>query len=202
MNKYYYIALNLAGLYAFLKIARIYLLHGFSPFINLRYSQALAIIDELGKEKLVADPVVYSLGAGQVGFLSVLAQKLPAAKPVGVQNRFGLFILEKLQLLSKLSRIELKLQKRIYSLKFEKVDLIYCDLSLEELAELPRKLKYECRAGTIVLSVGNPIPNLEEKRGFDLPPIKSLKERLFFWRHDLAVAKKDHGNSWVYLYEI
>lgn len=203
MNKYYSIALILVASYVFLKIARVYLFHGFSPIVNLRLSQAQAIVAELSKEKIVADPIVYSLGSGTVGFLSVLSQALPNAKLFGIQNNLGLFVINKLQLLSKFSPIRLKWQKRLYSLKFDEVDLVYCDLSLEDLTELPRKLKYECRAGTIVLSIGIPIPNLEEKRGFDLPPLKTLKERLFFWRHNTAVtASKVKGSGWVYLYEI
>ncbi|MEI8361286.1 MAG: hypothetical protein WCG01_04105 [bacterium] len=202
MNKYYLIALGLATLYLFTKIAKIYLFSGFAPFVNMRRSQAQAVIGELFKEKMVEDPVVYSLGSGQFGFLSVLQENMPKARLVGVENNLRLYIIEKLQLLSKFSPIQLKAQKRIYSLKFDDIDLIYCDLSLEDLTELPLKFKYECRPGTIILSMGTPIPNLEEKRGFDLPPVKSIRERLMFWRHDTLTAKKDHGNSWVYLYEI
>jgi hypothetical protein len=202
MNKYFLIALNLAALYYLIKIVRFYLFSGFAPFINIRKSQAQVIISELSKEKLVADPIVYALGAGKAGFLKVLADNLPLAKNLGVENHLGRFILEKLQLLSRLSPIKLKFFRRIYHLKLNEANLIYCDLDLEDLSELPKKFKYECRPGTIVLSIGNPIPNLEEKRGFDLPPVKTFKERIFFWRPAGAGLKKDHGNSWVYLYEI
>jgi hypothetical protein len=202
MNKYYLIGLNLVALYIFLKIARVYLFHGFAPFINIRKSQAQAIISELSKEKLVSDPLIFSLGSGSAGFLAVAANNLPAAKLQGFQSRIGLYLIEKIQLLTRFSKIALKFTRRIYQVRLNEADLIYCDLSIDDLAQLPRKFKYECRPGTIVLSIGNPIPNLEEKRGFDLPPVKNLKERILFWKPAGAGLKKDHGNSWVYLYEI
>jgi hypothetical protein len=206
MNIYTEIAYGIAGILAYYLITEIFfdiLLRGFAPLISSRPWVINTLLEELKKEKIKANPVIYSLSCGKSGFLLGVGGSYPNAELIGVEHDLFPFILEKIQLIIRFSNIKAIYQKNLYQLDIKRADLIYCYLDVEILRELPKKFKFECKPGTIIISNGFPIPNLVEKRSVD---ISSKKRKLAFLSKSkkLMASKEKEGKraNLVYFYEI
>jgi len=206
MNIYTEIALGLAAIFAYYFVTRVVfdiLLRGFAPLVSSRPWVISILAEELKKEKIKNNPVIYSLSCGKSGFLLGMGGIYPNAELIGVEHDLFPFILEKIQLIIRFSHIKAFYQKKLYKLDIKRADLIYCYLDVEILRELPKKFKFECKPGTIILSNGFPIPNLVEKRSVDI----SDKKRKFAFlskSKKLLSSKEKEGKraNLVYFYEI
>jgi hypothetical protein len=179
------------------------LLRGFAPFIISRPWAVKSLVEETLKEKIHENPVIYSLSCGKSGYLSAIGEVFPAAELIGVEHDIMPYYLEKIQLFFKRSRIKTFFHKHLYNLDVSRADLIYCYLDVEILRDLPKKLKFECKPGTIIISNGYPIPGLFEKR---MVEIESQERRMGFLskRKKMFKSKSKEGNraNLFYVYEI
>jgi len=206
MNTYYVIGLSIVGLFLYYIITRFtfdILLRGFAPFISSRPWAVARLLEELDKEQIRKKPVIYSLSCGKSGFLLEAGKKYYQAELIGVEHDFIPYILEKIQLFLRRSDIRIIHKKNIYKLDVSKADLIYCYLDIHILRDMPKKLKFECKPGTIIVSNGFPIPNLPEKRSVEIPD--QPRKLGFLSRRKKLIAPKAKENkraNLIYIYEI
>ncbi len=178
------------------------LLRGFAPVVSSRPWVIETLIDELKKNKIKENPVIYSLSCGKSGFLYFVGKAFPNATLVGVENDFLLYLLERIQVMIRLLDIKVLYQKRLYNLDVSRANVIYCYLGVKYLRELPKKFKFECKPGTLIISVGFPIPNLPEKKVLE---ISQQQGRLdFLSKRKIFSPKKKEGKRphLIYIYEI
>ena len=142
------------------------LLRGFAPFIPSRPWVVQQILSELYIEK--KDPKVIAFSSGRSGFIHALEKKYPTATLLGVEPNLFPFIVAKVQLLIRRSRIKV-IRRPIHRVNVKEADLIYSHLYPDQLEGLGKKLKFECRAGTQIISTGFNIPFLVEDKIIDLP---------------------------------
>jgi hypothetical protein len=205
MNKlqfalYIIAALSLA--YFLIRFTFDLLLRGFAPVISSRPWVIQTLIEELKKDKIKENPVFYSLSCGKSGFLYFVGKAFPHATLIGVEHDFFPFLLEKAQVLLRLQDIKVIYTKRLYNLDVSRASVIYCYLGIEYLRELPKKFKFECKPGTLIISVGFPIPNLPEKKVLE---ISQQQGRLqFLSKRKLLSSKKKEAKRphLIYIYEI
>lgn len=178
------------------------LLRGFAPVISSRPWVIQTLIDELKKDKIKENPVFYSLSCGKSGFLYFVGKSFPNATLIGVEHDFFPYILEKLQVAIRLLDIRVIYHKTLYNLDVSRASVIYCYLGVEYLRELPKKFKFECKPGTLIISVGFPIPNLPEKKVLE---ISQQQGRLHFLsKRKLLSSKKKEAKRphMIYIYQI
>lgn len=206
MNKYYLIGLGIVGLLFLYIISRFFfaiLLRGFAPLIASRPWAVKSLIDEVNKEQIRKNPVIYSLSCGKSGFLRAAGKNFPSAELIGVEHDLLPYLLERIQLALRRTGIKIIYQKNLYKLDVSRADLIYCYLDIENLRELPKKFKFECKPGTIIISNGFPIPNLNFKKNLE---ISSQKRKFGFLskRKKLIApkAKESKRANLLYFYEI
>jgi hypothetical protein len=178
------------------------LLRGFAPVVSSRPWVIATLIDELKKGKIRDNPVFYSLSCGKSGFLYFVGKAFPHATLIGVEHDFFPYLMEKLQVMIRLLDIKVVYEKRLYNLDVKRANVIYCYLGVEYLRELPKKFKFECKPGTLIISVGFPIPNLPEKKVLE---ISQQQGRLsFLSKRKLFSSKKKEAKRphLIYIYEI
>lgn len=206
MNNYYKITLASFGLfliYLCVKFIFDILLRGFAPFVISRPWVVESLLEEVAKEKIHENPVIYSLSCGKSGFLSAIGVALPGAELVGIEHDLMPYILERIQLFLHHSRIKAFFHRHLYNLDVSRADLIYCYLDVEILRDLPKKFKFECKPGTIIISNGYPIPGLIEKRMVEIVP-KERRMAFLSKRKKMFKPKSKEGNrtNLIYIYEI
>lgn len=202
MNTYYLVlggAVGLFLLYAITKLLFDFLLRGFAPFISSRPWAVSCLIEELDKEKIKFNPVIYSLSCGKSGFLYEIGKHLPGATLIGVETNKLAYILERAQLFLRRTRIKAIFEPRIYKIDVGDADLIYCYLDIDELRDLPKKLKFECKQGTVIISNGFPIPMMQERRVVE---ISDQQRKFNFFNRKKAKASENKRSNSVYFYQI
>ncbi len=178
-------------------------LRGFLPFISSRPWVTEKILEEIEKEKAFNDPVVYSLSCGRSGFLATFKERYPQAKLVGVENNFFSYLVSMAQKYVKREKIKIAYIKNLYNYDISTADLIYCYLDVKVLRDLPKKFKFECKPGAIIISNGLPIPSLKLKKDFELPE-KKRRWAFFSRKKKIFSSKMKEGKrvNKVYFYEI
>jgi hypothetical protein len=189
--------------YLLIKLLFDLLLRGFAPIISSRPWVIEGLIEELKKEKIPEKPTIYSLSCGKSGFLYFVGREYPGATLVGVEQSFKLYLVAKLQSIVRFLGINVIYEKKLHRLNFKDADIIYCYLSATDIRELPNKFKFECKQGTIIISVGIPIPGIPEKRTVS---ISGQSGRFFFLSTKIQSenskpkdAKRAH---YIYFYQI
>lgn len=147
------------------------LLRGFTPFISSRPWVVDQIMDELTIKNQKEAPVIFALSCGRSGFFHALEIKYPKAELVGFESDIFPFIVAKLQILIKRTRIKVK-YRPIHHINFKRANLIYNHLYPDKMVGLGKKIKYEARPGTIVISTGFNIKDLEPLKVIQLPDRK------------------------------
>ncbi len=194
---------TLAVSYAVSRLIFDLLLRGFAPFLSSRPWVVAKMMEDLKQEPIRPDAVIYSLSCGKSGFLHEIGKLYPQARLIGVEHDIFPYLLGKIQLMLRRSKIKIKYVKKLYNLEVKDADLIYCYLDVESLRDLPKKFKFECRPGAIIISNGLPIPTFTEKRSIEIPDQKGKFDFLSTKKKFLSSKKKEgkRGNL-VYVYEI
>lgn len=189
--------------YLFIRLLFDLLLRGFAPIVSSRPWVIEGLIEELRKENIPEKPTIYSLSCGKSGFLYFVGREYPGSTLVGVEQGLKLYIVAKLQSMIRFWGIKVLYEKKLHRLNFKDANIIYCYLSATELRELPNKFKFECKPGTIIISIGIPIPGIPEKRTVS---ISGQSGRFFFLSTKVQMenakpkdAKRAH---YIYFYQI
>lgn len=146
---------------------------GFAPFISTKFRIILTIVKELnltGKEK------VYELGAGKAGFLRAVEQKFGNSELCGIEKAWWPYFLARIQIALSHSKIKI-IRKDLFKINLKDADVIYCFLNVQMMIDLEKKIKEECRPGTLVISLCFLMKGME--------PEKILKDKLnniYFYR--------------------
>lgn len=145
------------------------LLRGFSPFIPSRPWVVDQIIKEL---ELKGDNLTFlAFSSGRSGFFHVLGKKYPQAKLIGVEPSIFPFVVAKVQAIIRHSRIKI-IHQQVHRVNVKEADLIYSHLYPDKMRGLGKKLKFECRPETKIISTGFNIAFLEPEKIIDLPDRK------------------------------
>ncbi len=177
------------------------LLRGFIPFIPSRpwvVDQILANLNISQK-----NPKMLAYSSGRSGFFRALEKKYNDAELlVGVEVGFFPFIVAKTQALLRGTRIKIK-KSEVHRVDVSKFDFIYSHLDPDQLRGLGKKLKFECKPGTQIVSTGFNIPFLTPTKIIELPDRKgkydflTKNQKLF-----QSKRKKFKKENKAYFYEI
>ena len=180
------------------------LLRGFAPLIPSRPWVVNQILDNL---KLKKYNKVYAFGSGRSGFLHEFEKLFPKTKIIGVEYSLFHYIVARLQMLLR-ERLDRSSSIKVIREDIRRVDvsdaeIVYSHLYPEHMDGFGRKLKFECKPGTLVISTGFFIPGLEPKKIINLDQRKGRlswvsKSRDFF----KSKRKKSIKENKVYFYEI
>lgn len=176
------------------------LLRGFHPFIPSRPWVVAQIMAELKLPPHISK--IYGFSSGRSGFLRALEKKYPNAELVGFETKFFPFLVARVQLMLRRTRIKVRWSK-IHHIDVRGVDFIYCHLYPDDMKDLGRKLKFEARRGTQIVSTGFHIPHLPFYKEVDLPDQKgrldflSKNQNFFQSKHT-----KHRKQKKAYFYEI
>lgn len=169
MPYYYYLIYGLvfggAGYFVIVFIFDL-LLRGFAPFIPSRPWVVRQLYREFELKK--KNGTVIALSSGRSGFLHFLEKKYPDCAFIGVESGLFPYLVAKLQTSIRKTKIK-AVRLATYRVDVSGADLIYSHLYPDDMRDLGKKLKFECRPGTIVISTGFIIPGLEPKKIVDLP---------------------------------
>jgi hypothetical protein len=205
MSKQEIILVVIGGLlvYYFIRFVFDLLMRGFAPIISSRPWVIEGLIEELKKEDIPEHPTIFSLSSGKSGFLYFVGREYPGATLVGVEQNLRSYVVAKMQSLIRFLGIRVIYQEKLFRLDFHDANIIYCYLNPTDLRDLPSKFKFECRPGTIIISVGIPIPGLPEKRTIT---ISGQAGRFFFLstkiKQSELTAKDSKRAHYIYFYEI
>lgn len=176
------------------------LLRGFTPFIPSRPWVVKQIMDELNFTK--TNPKIIALSSGRSGFLYALSKKYTDASLAGVESELFPFFVAVVQKIIRRTHIRILL-KSFRRVDVGDVDLIYCHLTPEELRNLGKKFKFECKPGALVISTGFNIPYLEPKK---IVPLEDRKGKFDFFSKNQNLFqsqyKKYKKEKKAYFYEI
>ncbi len=176
-------------------------LRGFSPFFPSRPWVMKKLVDEINLDTN-SSPRVYAFCCGKSGFLHFFKKRFPRSVRIGIEYQFYPWLVAKTQKILRFSSIHI-LYKELYQIDVKDADLIYCYLNVEEVRELGKKFKFECKPGTIIISNGVAIPHLEIKQAINLDPRPGRlawlsKSRNFY----LPSSKVYNYENRVFIYEI
>jgi hypothetical protein len=161
------------------------------------------VLQVLRQERIKENPVILSINSGRFGFLYWVGSNFQNSHLRGVEQKFSRYILGKIQILLRFAHIQLIKDNNLYGIKVADSDIIFCSLTEFELKQIPKKLKYECRSGTIVLSENYAIPSLTIKKSINvMPPIRQ-KNWLFRQKKEAALKTEEKKKTiTVFLYVI
>ncbi len=146
---------------------------GYAPFISTDRKTIKKILD---KVQIKERPTIYELGCGRARFLKIAEKLFPRAELIGIENLSSLFLINKLLLKLRRSRIKL-LKKDILTANLERADLIYCYLNNSTMEKLGIKFKQECRPETQIISRSFPIPQFKSE---EIITVKNKK--IYFYK--------------------
>lgn len=161
------------------------LLRGFTPFISSRPWVVDQLLDEIKIKK--EDALIYALSCGRSGFFHSLEKKYPNATLVGYETDVFPFLVAKMQNLIRRTRIKVRYSK-IHHIDFKNVDFVYNHMYPDKMVGLGKKIKFESRSGTQVLSTGFNIKDLEPYKTVLLPDRKGRWD--FFSKNQKMFQKK------------
>lgn len=176
------------------------LLRGFTPFMPSRPWVVEQLMSDLHIRQ--AKPKFLAFGSGRSGFFHALEKKYPEASLIGIQINLFPYLVAKIQLFLRSTKIKARRQE-IHHVDVSDVDFIYCHLYPNNMEGLGSKLKFECKAGTQIISTGFNIPFLDPTKIIDLPDRKGRldwlsKNQKLFQRK----SKKFKKEKKAYFYEI
>ncbi|MCK5416619.1 hypothetical protein KAI92_04285 [Candidatus Parcubacteria bacterium] len=180
-----------------------FLLRGFAPFVPSRPWVVKQLIGEIEKLSFKKDFNSVSIGSGRSGLSRAIEKRYPDARIVGVEDTFISWLISWLQVFFQRSDIIVKWSDNLTRVNVKDKDLVYLKLDVERIRDIDKKLKFECKTGTIVISNGFLVPNFVAKK---IVKLDDKKER-FAWlgRNRSLFAskrKKYKKENKVYFYEI
>jgi len=133
---------------------------GYAPFVSTDRETIRKIMAAV---EIKEPAVIYELGCGRARFLKLAARVWPKAELIGAENIFNLYLLNKIGLKLRGSKIKL-LKKDFFTVDLKNAALIYCYLNGPTMARLGEKFRQECLPGTQIVS-----------RRFSMPQFKPDK---------------------------
>lgn len=180
-----------------------FLLRGFAPFIPSRPWVVDQLMQEVVKLPLRKGFNMVSIGSGRSGLSHGIEKAYPDARIVGIEDTWLSFLLSKLQVYLQRTDIIVKMNKDPYFVHVSDKDLIYLKLDVDDLREIDRKLRFECKTGTVIISNGFVIPNFIP---FRIVKLDDRKGRFAFLGRDRELfprkRKKHKKENKFYFYEI
>ena len=177
------------------------LLRGFNPFIPSRPWVVEQLMAEI-KLRENRSLKVIAFSSGRSGFFNSLGEKYPRAELLGYEHHLFPFMVAKVQGFIRKSKIKVN-KSIVHRVDVSDVDLIYCHLNPDQMRDLGKKLKFECRSGTQIVSTGFNIPFLNAVKVIELPDkvgrfnFLSKNQNLF-----QSKRKKFKKEKKAYFYEI
>jgi len=176
------------------------LLRGFVPFIPSRPW----VIDEIMSELELGNrnKKIIALSTGRSGFMHALEKKYPDAKIIGIEPSFFPFLVSRLQIFLRRTKISVYF-KKIHHVDVSDADFVYSHLYPDKMEGLGEKLKFECKSGTKVVSTGFNIVHLKPYKIVELEDRKGRldflsKNQNLFQRRSKAYKKEKKA----FFYEI
>jgi len=180
------------------------LLRGFAPFVPSRPWVIDKILDNI---KLKKYRKIYSFGSGKSGFLMEFERLFPGTEIVGIEIYWFSYLMARVQLalrkvIGRKTGIKV-IKKDIGHTDIRDAEMIYNHLYPEEMLGLGKKIKFECRPGTVVVSNGFIIPELDQQKFITL----DQREGRLAWlsrQREIFKSKRKRSvmESRVYFYEI
>ena len=181
------------------------LLRGFAPIIS---SRPWVVEVTLNNLKLKKYSLVYGLGSGRSGFLHEFKKMYPQTEVIAIEHDRFPYLVAKVQIIVRWlffhsAKIKV-IRAPIYKIEISQADFVYCHLYPDHMAGLGKKLRFEVRPGTPIVSNGFLIPDLEPKKIVTLP---ERKGRLAWLSRDKGLLfkskrKKSKKENKVFFYEI
>jgi len=181
------------------------LLRGFAPILPSRPWAIDRIFNNL---KLKKYKKVYGFGSGKSGFLREFELLFPDTEIIGVEyDRFPYTVAITQMWLRKIfyfgrSNIKIVLRK-VHRVDIGDADVIYSHLYPEHMQGLGHKIKYECKPGTMIVSNGFIIQDIDSYKNIELGEKKGRfswlsKNREFF----KSKKRKSKKSNIAYFYEV
>lgn len=176
------------------------LFYGFVPFLPSRPEVMERILKEVDIRE---GDAVYSLGYGRSGFLAVAEKRFPRAKLVGIEDSWWHFLIAKLQVVIRRSRIKV-VHSSFYKADIREANVVYCCLDVDMLREMHKKLKIEPRAGAVIISMGFLIPYLEPLKVVETKEVRRWFSFLTGGHEKvLTIKQREHKkDNNFYFYEV
>jgi hypothetical protein len=187
---------------------------GYAPFITSKSEVAEKIISEL-KLNQAYEGKVYELGCGRAVFLHEVEKVCPRAELVGIEYSLPLYLMASIQGALRHSRIRI-IKKNVFHANISEADILYCYLNQPMMDELVKKLKFECKPLSHVISYIYRLPRIDTAKEIDLDAaekevirLKKIeekkKEEEMKKRGKKYVPKKEHKHKGpenkIYFYE-
>lgn len=147
---------------------------GFAPFISTKRKIIKQIIKALNIKE---SDVIMELGCGQAGFLSMVREKYPNNKLIGIEYSILPFIIAGIQNALSGAKIEIR-KKNIFKTDVGEASIIYCYLNKATMVKLEEKFKSECKSGTQIISFIFPMPNVKARQEIT----SENGEKIFFYQ--------------------
>ncbi len=128
---------------------------GFAPLVGSRQTALDTILENISPQP---NQVIYELGSSSAKFLRMVEKKFSDVKLIGLEYSPIPFLISKLFLRLKNSRVEIRFQN-MFKVSLQEADLIYCYLLPGMMVKLGEKIHAECRPGTILVSYTFSVPN-------------------------------------------
>lgn len=176
------------------------LLRGFTPFFPSRPWVVKQILDEL--EIPQKNPKFLALSTGRSGFFHALEKKYPNAEYLAVEPGLFPYIVSVVQSWVRRSKIKI-VHTNIQHVRYKDFDFIYSHLNPDKMRGLGKKMKFDCKTGTQIVSTGFNFASLNAKKIVPLPDRKgrldwfSKNQKLF-----QSKAKKFKKEKKAFFYEV
>ncbi len=121
---------------------------GQAPFISTKKAIISKIIDNVDVSE---KKVVYELGSGIAPFLREIERISKENKLVAIEYSFIPFLFSKILFFLNKSKIKL-IKKNLYKVNLHEANIIYLYLMPKMMSKLAKKIKRECKKGTIIIS--------------------------------------------------
>lgn len=137
---------------------------GYAPLIS---TKSLVIKRILSEIELKNGERIYELGCGEAGFLYAIEDRYPQVELIGVEYSFLPYLISKIQISFKKSKIKI-IKQNLFNVNLNEANLIYCYLNQAMMNKLEDKFKKECRLGTKIISYAFRLPNFTPEKVIDL----------------------------------
>lgn len=135
-------------------------------------SESAVVAKMIAVAKLKNGDTVFDLGCGD-GRLLFAAEKKAKVKAIGYEVAPAMLLLA--HFLKMLAKSKAKIHfKSLFSANLKEANVIFCYLMPRALEKLSKKIKNECKSGTLVISNTFKIPNLELVEKFEKDAKKGL----------------------------
>jgi len=130
---------------------------GYAPLFSTNKNFIKKILQKFDTNKKYN---IYELGCGFAKFLFIAEKKFLNSKYIGIEYSFLPYLLTKIKI--KLTKSKIKIiQANFLKIDLKDADIIYLYLIPDIMQKLGKKIKNECKPGTIIISHRFSIPEIK-----------------------------------------